>query len=473
MAVNGGSGNAISLGEIQAFYGGSAPTSLSEYNRGGSLVPSTFAGSATATTGTSSQTVDDFGVTVTTIGTGYTGFSTTITQGNSPFSVSNLTNGNWNVIRENAGSGTASWTARVLNSATTLSGSCDGKALTVTKNGSNAFTPLGNSGGSWSVSCSPGDVIVWTCSGGIGGGGTINRSQNWSWSGSPAIQYTANTNGGSTGSITAYNVVFANNTSTGDTYTLTSGSTGSETVYSPGESQTVTGNGSSNSWVIAYDNVTGAGAGSAGDINVTIVGPNYTGALGSMTSRGTAYTVTADDAVIEIVGVVSNDASSGGSITVVHRVNSGSNISQTRSHGGQPGAHIISYYTGPAANGASGGGINNGSLSAGDVVYFISSTSVEQQQGVYSRRRSAQYTTRFTNSGSQSYTLGSSTTGGAAVIAAGATRDVNTTSTSNNPSWAVYFDTSSGNCNTNVPTSIGSGNTANFNIFNAPGTPVG
>ena len=71
-----------------------------------------------------------------------------------------------------------------------------------------------------------------------------------------------------------------------------------------GESQTVTGNGSSNSWVIAYDNVTGAGAGSAGDINVTIVGPNYTGALGSMTSRGTAYTVTADDAVIEIVGVV-------------------------------------------------------------------------------------------------------------------------------------------------------------------------
>ena len=86
MAVNGGSGNAISLGEIQAFYGGSAPTSLSEYNRGGSLVPSTFAGSATATTGTSSQTVDDFGVTVTTIGTGYTGFSTTITQGNSPFS---------------------------------------------------------------------------------------------------------------------------------------------------------------------------------------------------------------------------------------------------------------------------------------------------------------------------------------------------------------------------------------------------
>ena len=479
MAVNGGSGNAIPLGEIQAFYGGSAPTSLSEYNRGGSLVPSTFAGSATATTGTSSQTVDDFGVTVSTIATGYTSFSTTITQGNSGFS-GGQSNGNWNVIRENAGSGTGTWTARVLNASTTLSGNCDGKALTVTKNGTGVVS-LGNSGGSWSVSCVPGDVLVWTCSAGIGGGGTINRSQSWAWSGSPSIQYTANTNGGTSGSISAYNVVFANNTSTGDTYTLTSGSTGSETVYSPGESQTVTGNGSSNSWILAYDNVTGAGAGSAGDINVTIIGPNYTGALGSNTARQTggnpvlpkAYTVTADDAVIQIIGDTYDAGGNTGYVTITHNVNGGSTISQTGVDGSGNGAAVfISYYTGPAANGASGGGTNNGSLSAGAVINLLSNSG-EEGGGIFSTRRSAQYTTRFTNSGSQSYTLGSSTTGGAAVIAAGATRDVNTTSTSNNPSWAVYFDTSSGNCNTNVPTSIGSGNTANFNIFNAPGTPVG
>ena len=479
MAVNGGSGNAITLGEIQAFYGGSAPTSLSEYNRGGSLVPSTFAGSATATTGTSSQTVDDFGVTVTTIDTGYTSFSTTITQGNSGYS-GGQASGNWNVIRENAGSGIGTWTARVLNNSTTLSGSCDQKALTVTKNGTGVVS-LGNSGGSWSVACSPGDVIVWTCSAGAGGGGTINRSQSWNWgSGGATIQYTANTNGGTSGSVTAYNVVFVNNNSTGDTYTLTSGSTGSETVYSPGESQTVTNNGSSNSWVLAYDNVTGAGAGSAGDINVTIIGPNYTGALGSLTSRGgigSNYTVTADDAVIQIIGdTADGGGSGGGNVTVVHSINSGTQISQNGFDSSQNGNPVsISYYTGPAANGATGGGTNNGSLSAGAVVNFISSSSgtSEPGNGTYSQRRSARYTTRFTNSGSQSYTLGSSTTGGAAVIAAGATRDVNTTSTSNNPSWAVYFDTSSGNCNTNVPTSIGSGNAANFNIFNAPGTPVG
>ena len=479
MAVNGGAGNAISLGEIQAFYGGSNPASLSEYNRGGTLVPSSFAGSATATTGTTSQTVDDFGVTVTTLATGYTSFSTTITQGNSGYS-GGQSSGNWNVIRENAGSGTGTWTARVLNNSTTLTGSCDQKALTVTKNGTGVVS-LGNSGGSWSVACSPGDVIVWTCSAGAGGGGTINRSQSWNWgSGGATIQYTANTNGGTSGSVSAYKVVFANNTSTGDTYTITSGSTGSETVYSPSESQNVRNNDSSNSWVLAYDNVTGAGAGSAGDINVTIVGPNYTGALSGTTARVAgvtpqAYTVTADDAVIQIIGdTADGGGQSGGNVTVRHNINGGSTISQNGFDSSQNGNPVnISYYTGPAANGASGGGTNNGSLSAGDVINYTYNSG-ESGSGIYSNRRSAQYTTRFTNSSSsKSYTLGSSTTGGAAVMAASSTRDVSTTETSNNPSWAVYFDTSSGNCNTNVPTSIGSGNAANFNIFNAPGTPVG
>ena len=117
MGVNGGSGNAISLSEIQSFYGGSNPASMSEYYRNGSNVPQTSSAS-----GTSSSTVNSIAAAVTSLGSGRSGFSTTITQGNSGFSVSSLTNGNWNVIRENAGSGTGTWTARVLNSATTLSG---------------------------------------------------------------------------------------------------------------------------------------------------------------------------------------------------------------------------------------------------------------------------------------------------------------------------------------------------------------
>ena len=68
-------------------------------------------------------------ISITNGSTGYISFSTTITQGNSGFS-GNQSGGNWNVIRENAGSGTGTWTARVLTNASTLSGSCDGKALT-------------------------------------------------------------------------------------------------------------------------------------------------------------------------------------------------------------------------------------------------------------------------------------------------------------------------------------------------------
>ena len=461
MAVNGGAGNAISLGEIQAFYGGSNPISLSEYNRGGCLVPSSFAGSATATTGTTSQTVDDFGVTVTTLATGYTSFSTTITQGNSGFS-GGQASGNWNVIRENAGSGTGTWTARVLNAATTLSGSCDGKALTVTKNGTGEVS-LGNSGGSWSVSCSPGDVLVWTCSAGIGGGGTINRSQSWAWSGSPTIQYTANTNGGTSGSVSAYKVVFANNTSTSDTYTLTSGSTGSETVYSPGESQNVRNNDSSNSWVIAYDNITGSGSGTAGDISVTVADNSVYYTYGSQTagswSSGSGGSTQAIPGGVSRVRNVTFNNSQSNNNTYVILYDSGSNVLASAS--GSSPLTIAGPVDGVASiawNNANDDGDARGH-SGGSYTYENRTSNPKKK-------------ITFTNNGSSSLTLGSSSTGGARVIAASASHDVQTGNT-NNQSWAVYFDTSSGNCNTNVPTSISSGNAANFDIFNAPGTPVG
>ena len=185
---------------------------------------------------------------------GYSSFSTTITQGNSGYS-GNQSSGNWNVIRENAGSGTGTWTARVLTNSTNLSGSCDGKALTVTKNGTNVVN-LGNSGGSWGpIACSPGDVLVWTCSGGIGGGGTINRSQSWAWSGSPNIQYTANTNGGTSGSVVAKTISVTNSNSKSLQVTLSSSTTGisSNTNVNSGASRTLQSNNTSTntSWTVA------------------------------------------------------------------------------------------------------------------------------------------------------------------------------------------------------------------------------
>ena len=104
---------------------GQTPSPCRKYYREGGEVPGTSSAS-----GTTSQTVNNIAASVSTIATGYTSFSTTITQGNSGFS-GGQSSGNWNVIRENAGSGTGTWTARVLDASTTLSGSCDGKALTV------------------------------------------------------------------------------------------------------------------------------------------------------------------------------------------------------------------------------------------------------------------------------------------------------------------------------------------------------
>ena len=112
-------------------------------------------------------------------------------------------------------------------------------------------------------------------------------------------------------SYTLYDATFKNNSST-STYTPTSDSTGTETVYSPGETATVKTDVSSNSWSIAYDKVTGSGAGSAGDIDVTVA-TVFTGSLGSTGQRvhsnvtsgssvSVTYTVTADDAAIFMNG---------------------------------------------------------------------------------------------------------------------------------------------------------------------------
>ena len=65
MAVDGGAGNAISMSEIQSFYGGSNPISLSEYYRGGSEVPgsqtlvasNSDSGTVSATSGNVAATV--------------------------------------------------------------------------------------------------------------------------------------------------------------------------------------------------------------------------------------------------------------------------------------------------------------------------------------------------------------------------------------------------------------------------------
>jgi hypothetical protein len=185
----------------------------------------------------------------------YTSFSTTITQNNSPFS-GNQTSGNWNVIRENAGSGTGTWSARILDANVNLSGNGLGKNLVVKKNGSTVVNLTGTSSTqSWSVNgLVPGDYVQWTCSGGIGGGGTINRPQRWNWSGTgDKIAYYANTGGGKSGTFYTKTISLLNNNTDDLHVTLKSGTTGitSDNEVGDGGTRTLQGNSptiSTSSW---------------------------------------------------------------------------------------------------------------------------------------------------------------------------------------------------------------------------------
>jgi len=464
MAVNGGAGNAISFSEIQAFYGGSDPISISEYARGGDNVPSSFAGASTATTGTSSQTVDDFAVTVTEVDGSLVNLTTSgSNQADAPFPIST-----------NAASFTLLNTTSFVNVVITGNGTCtffvnnsqigsvspDGSATGFTIRGPQFVS--GDRTLSVNTAFSAGDVFSLSC--------TQGSSTNTSTHGVRAIEY---------------DITFQNNNSTGDTYNLTSNSTGgsSKTAYAAGDSFLAQNNGSSNQFVLAYDNVTGSGPGTAGDINVTETSA-FTGSLDSTatvrsqnsattgSTVSTSYTVTASDAAIFITGgglnhVGGEDQPEG---TGSHSATRNGNTLYN------PTSHTTTMrYRGPASDGTEySGSTFYGSLSTGDVLVITATVgTISGSCQVSTARRAAQYTTKFTNSsGSKSYTLGGSSTGGAATLAAGATRNAQTTNSSNS-NWEVHFDTSSGNCNTNIPTTISSGNSVNLDLFNAPGTPVG
>jgi hypothetical protein len=77
MGVDGGAGNAISLSEVQTFYGGSNPISMSEYYRGGSEVPNTRT-DTTTNTGVTGLVAQGFS-SGSTGGSGFTGNQTSLT----------------------------------------------------------------------------------------------------------------------------------------------------------------------------------------------------------------------------------------------------------------------------------------------------------------------------------------------------------------------------------------------------------
>ena len=440
MAVDGGAGNAISFSEVQAFYGGSNPISISEYNRGGSLVPTSFAGASTATTANGAGTKNDFGITQTSQ-TVYTG------------SLQQQANSTSIPIQSDTAY------IQIFNSHPDADGGQSTRTVQVFRNGTSIgtfSTTDGTGNGATLLACT---IAGPANNGAVSSPNATYSSGTITFSGSSSFMREV-----TRAANTLYDITFTNNNSTGDTYTLAASSTGYSTKssYAAGDSQKVKDDSSSNQWTIAYANVSGSGSGTAGDIGVTVTSQTdtRTTSTGFVSGQNSVCTLTVPShsglSFVSATGAVSEPNNDGNSHTTL-KLN-GTTVA-----------------TGSAQEATGSSATYTGSASPGDTFQVLG--------GQSGRSLSITFTTPsrsivFQNNGSSSQTLGSSTTpGGARTIAAGASSTAQSAGSAggfnNNQSWQVYFDTSSGNCNTNIPTTIGSGNSVNLDLFNAPGTPVG
>ena len=460
MGVGGGSGNTISFSDIRDFYGDSNPVVFSDFNRRSSndgLVDATFAGASTATTANGAGTKNDFGVTQST-GTAFTGSlgSSTVRATNSATSGSSVST-SYTVLASDA--------AIFINGGglNNQGGTDDLDATgshSTTRNGNDLYGnnaafqekryrgPASNgsefSGTTFHGTLSTGDALVSTATVGSNSGSiTIN---------------TARRSGN-----TIYDITFTNNNSTGDTYTLASSSTGYSTksVYAAGDSQKVKDDSSSNQWTIAYDNVSGSGSGTAGDVGVTVTSQTdtRTTSTGFVSGQNSICTLQVPShsglSFVSATGGVSepnNDGNSGCTLKL-----NGTTVA-----------------TGFAQEASGSSATYTGSASPGDTFQILG--------GETGRSLSITFTTPsrsivFQNNGSSSLTLGSSSTGGARTIAASASSTVQSAGSAggftNNQAWQVHFDTSSGDCNVGIPATIGSGNPVNLDLFNTVTTPIG
>ena len=455
--LGGGAGSEISFSTLRDFYGDTNPVSLSEFTRGGSLVASTFAGASTATTSTGSGTKNDFVITQTseTVYTGNPGSfvirqSASTTSANTPISITYTVNAGDSVLSlfgiaqsdfgddpNNPGSPNIQVVAGFNLSINGGTPSAFGSSTFYYKG------PAFQSGHLPSILAYQGTFSA----------GTTITLTTTSGNHSASLQVaTARVSPSS-----QFDTTFKNNNSTGDTYTLASSSTriGSNSqVYAAQASRLVADNSTSNQWTIAYDNVTGSGSGTAGDIAVTVTSQDDAGTETHNGGNGIASATAPSLSGISFVSVVAiaQDPNDEDPPTVRLKRN-GTTVA---THNEGTGNVAFVTYT--------------GTINSGDV--FTS------QGGDQSNVVTINYTTPsrsivFRNTGSSSLTIGSNSTGGARTIAASASSTVQTGGSTNNAAWQVHFDTSSGNCNVGIPATIGSGNPCNMDLFNTVTTPVG
>ena len=251
MGVNGGAGNAISLSELQSYYGGSNPISLSEYYRNGSLVPGDQVTAQSNVSGTADQTVGQFTVDVTTTNafTGSLSSGTTINpfNGNASYTIAADTA---YVIYGHAHPDADGGNSNV--SGTITIGGSSSNYTTEDNTGNGAFVAGGTVRGPAHGGAGSGTILS------AGTGITAYQSGNLS----RLIRYTR-------ANVTTHDVDFRNNNAV--TITTTSGSTGGAQTYTQNQTRKVKNDQSTSNWTLGYNAVNGnTNVPSSGTINMNV-----------------------------------------------------------------------------------------------------------------------------------------------------------------------------------------------------------
>lgn len=243
MAVDGGAGNTISFSEIQTFYGGSNPISISEYYRGGDEVPGDQVTAQSNTSGTTSQSIGQFTVTVSgTFNGSLSNYTDYISAGSN--TVSFTVGANTAII----GIGVQHQDKDGGSSTVTYNVNVGGSIVSVTSNdstGNGSFIADGFWQGPAAFGAT-GDPSYLN-RGTLSSGTTVSLSA--SGTSATNIRIRVKTRAGTS------DVTFTNNNA--NTLTTTSGSTGGAQTYTQSQSRKVKDDSSTPNYTLGYDAVLG------------------------------------------------------------------------------------------------------------------------------------------------------------------------------------------------------------------------
>ena len=494
MAVNDGMlGSSVSFSQIQMFYGGSNPISLSEYYRGGAEVPSASisgnnpytgqtsgSGSGNGAGGNDGITVGHTPTTTTTPGSlsvftwlSNRSASTVVTMG-----LGNRDNIAYVDLDANTSFARVGWSRGPAATATSYPGNIAGPTRVSFIACRGPAWRSGDSGLGFTAA-----QVAALPQYGAGRMSIYNGPGN-----SPSLDGTNSGRAqvGATMTTTTHAITFTNNT--GQHLNVTSVSPGSaSSSVAPGATFGGGSGLSSNAWSFAYNYIdAGSGSGTGDETNAGVVtdvtttpgmttttfpvrGSSATSRLNLTSGGATTYTVTSTDSILQL-SVGGGDPDRG--TTMRYAVNG---VQRTVRDGNQSASV---FFGGPAGGYTSAGSRNTffgrppsgdgGNLSVGDRITYISGPRSAAGLDIWRATTTTTATTHdvtFRNTNADAIILSPSSTGGSRTLTSGQTAQVINDGSSS--SWSFQYRLAPGSQPAN--TALPSSGTINADQFNAPG----